>query len=195
MPWFDPIVERPQFIQWAFPLSQPHKVAKWPHPDSNRTNSRFRLPYTKDLLPTASRWEMNLQGIETSPPDPVPELNRTAWVDLVYLFGSILEGVVLDDGSGFEMFMLVETFESLPTLGVSGVEIQAGVQHPTFGSYGQIEEWPAYGTQRAFPSFQNFAPVAPETVRFMSAEWPWPLTFISLAAVSDCFEFDSFLLP
>ena len=73
MPWFDPIVERPQFLQWAFPLSLPHKVAKWPHPDSNRTNSRFRLPHTKDLLPTASRWEMNLQGIETSPPDPVPE--------------------------------------------------------------------------------------------------------------------------
>lgn len=195
MPWFDPQPTELQVDNWKYPNSQPHKVAKWPHPSSNRTNARFRLLHTKNLYPTASRWTMSIQALNAPLPDPPPDLYRAAWLDLTFAFGTILDGVVLDDGSGWEMFMVVETLETLFTLGVPGVEIQTGVQHPTFGSYGQIEEWPAYGTQPLFPSWNNRLNPAVEIVSFQSAEWPWLLTFIDYAAASDCYQYDSFLVP
>lgn len=195
MPWFNPQPSELQVDNWKYPNSQPHKVAKWPHPNSNRTNSRFRLLHTKGLFPTASRWTMSVQALNAPGPDPPADLYRAAWTDQEYAFGSILSASVPDDGSGWEMFMVIETREFLASLNVAGVEIQTGVQHPTFGSYGQIEEWPAYGTQPLFPSWNNRLNPAVDFMSFASPEWPWPLTFIDYAAASDCFAYDSFLLP
>lgn len=138
MPWFVPpagILEAQ--AEWIFPGTpfEKHKIGRWPHPNTPRTNSWFIMEHSTFLAHTAHKrlwcWTM-LQSIDT---DLWPTWLNLGWYDLEAVAPGKLIATSDVNEFGWVASQRYENLDVLPELGGPGVEFELKISHPATGHF------------------------------------------------------------
>lgn len=199
MPWFDPQPTPAELAFWLLPEGQPHKVSRWPRPNSSRAlDARYRLDGT---VPggdaTASNYLIKVDRSGSNDPIPFPDDIRYGHFDIPTQvpFGLTIE-MVPDPFDGMIAAVNIDYDPSAPIGGgpaiVATIHLETTAQ--PFG-FDIFYEWALSGPRpwRYDPDFETY----PWSHRSHAnlGDWPWVDTEVYLRAVSDCYEFRPPVVP
>lgn len=138
MPWFVPKATLAEAIdKWVNVggFLQKHKIGRWPHPNTNRTDSRFIMLTDRDLAHTAHKrlWCWNLAN--TIDPVDFPPWQNLGWFDLEANGNSDVRGTSNTNEFGWVCHEEIKYVATLPVAGVEGVEVMLELTHAASGHF------------------------------------------------------------
>lgn len=190
MPYFDPPPTGAELSAWLFPNGQPHKVPRWPRPNSNRVDSRFRLKFTNPIDDnTASRYLFF--HLRDNPPGgpPAPRIGRWGWFDIEVFLDQVLLIELAPDFDNLILEIRIEPSEPLTHEPDDGIEVFVTSTIPGFGGAEMVYDWGVsgprpwrYNVQMNSYPFTSFAENAIQP-------WPWFFNTFRMFGVTDCYTF------
>jgi len=191
MPYFDPQPTPAELTAWLFPNGQPHKVPRWPRPQTNRVNARFRLPHTAPVDGwTGSRFLFRFQ--RDNPPvggGGGPRIDRWGWADVDTHPFADLRADLPPDIDTLNLTFEINSADLLDTQPGPGVFVSFSVNIPGFGGAEGFYEWGLLGPRpwRFNVQFVTY----PFNFFFeqLNAPWPWFINNFRLFGVTDCYTF------
>ncbi len=191
MPWFDPPATVPETTLWVEPGGPEikHKVGRWPHPNTPRAKCGFIMPHGAEQSHTAYRRLFLWAHIATSDPILWPKWQRWGHWDLEVSVPGTVEASVPANEFGWDSSIKIESFASLPFLGVPGVELELTLSHDAEGHFKIFTYEYREDTDPWHYDEVMLGSIRPATQTFESAGYPYTLTQVHDYSISDCYPF------
>lgn len=186
-----PALSEEESVDFVFPGGVPvkHKVGRFPHPNTLRTDGRYRHRHTSPWSATAHRrlfcWTLD----ESLDPLRDPDWSLFGHWDVTALDENTLVANVIENEFGWKSNIQIKSFDSLPVNGTAGIEWLMTLTHTANGDEVTVT--------REFEKDVNpwrwdtdAAPVTgPPLTETRTPDFPYAASKAFDWAMSDCFPF------
>lgn len=192
MPWFVPPLtndEESAFIQPGGP-SIPHKVGRWPHPNTDRVDARFIMRHMDPLAHTANRRLFCVSTDDTSDFLNFPHWSLFGHWDIEVIADHHLQQTVTANVHGWDLIVDFQSFDVLPFKGNPGIEVKFKTSHAASGHWHQKTFEFDHGIM---PFTWNTVAAGTLVIQSETTESPaFPYNFVKFFdwPMSDCFLFE-----
>lgn len=197
MVWFDPPATVDEFTAWISPglPGGKHKIGRWPHPNTPRTQSKFIIETDRDLAHTAYRRLFSWEFKDTTDATNFPNFQEWGEWDLEIIAESHIAASSDINSEGWQAFIDIEYDPDLPVAGVEGVLLTLRAEHSASGHFiekqfeheGDSDAW--FFDKDVGSDFLGW------DTELKSAGFPYDLVIAFDYAMSDCFLFPRDFVP
>lgn len=192
MPWFDPILTSQEESDFIEPGGSgiPHKVGRWPAPNTDRVDARYIMRHMDPLAHTAYRRLFCVSTVDTSDFLTFPEWSLFGHWDIEVIAEDHLQQTVTANVHGWDLIVDFQSFDVLPFKGNPGIEVKFKITHDASGHWHQKTFEFDHGVM---PFTWNTIAAGTGVIQSETTESPdFPYNFVKFFdwPMSDCFLFE-----